>query len=53
MAQSTPRLPMGSSTSEGTQSGEPLGRANRQGCVTCNDTGVRVQNFDAAIFDID
>ena len=53
MTQSTPRPPTGSSTSEGTQSGEPWGRAIGQGCVTCNDAGVRVQDFDAAIFDLD
>lgn len=53
MAQSTPRLPTGSSTSEGTPSRKPWDRATSQGCLTCNDAGVRVQDFDAAIFDLD
>jgi len=53
MTQSTQRSPRGPSASEGTQSGEPWGRATGQGCVTCNDAGVRVQDFDAAIFDLD
>jgi len=53
MTQSSQRLPTGSLTSERARSGEASGRATGQGCVTCNDAGVRVQDFDAAIFDLD
>jgi trehalose 6-phosphate phosphatase len=53
MTQSTPRLPTGSSMSKRAWSDEASGRANGQECAACNDAGVRVQDFDAAIFDLD
>jgi len=53
MTQSSQRLPTGSSTSEGAQSGRPLGRATGKEYAACNDAGVRVPDFDAAIFDLD
>ena len=53
MTQSSQPLPTGSSTSERARSDEASVRATGHGRVTCNDAGVRVQDFDAAIFDLD
>ena len=53
MTQSSQGSYKGSSTSEKLLSGEASVRATDQECATCNDAGVRMQDFDAAIFDLD
>jgi alpha,alpha-trehalase len=53
MTQSSQGSYKGSSTSEKSLSGEASVRATDQECATCNDAGVRMQDFDAAIFDLD